>query len=351
MPHDLTRLTFAVLFIAGLIVTCLWIVRPFLPAIIWGATLVIATWPIMRRLQARLWDSRALATTVMTLALLLVVVVPFSLAIGTIVTNSGQILQWAEALAAMNFPSPPAWVAEIPLVGPSISNAWENVGDTGRRELLLKIRPYAGMLTEWFVGAVGSFGMVLLQFLLTVAVAAIMFMRGEQAAAAVTRFGIRLAGSRGQQSVLLAAQAIRGVALGVVVTAFIQSAIGAFALVIAGVPFAPILSAMMFMLCIAQLGPGLVLVPAVIWMFASGDATSAVILLICTVVAVGSDNFLRPILIRRGVNLPILLILVGVIGGLVAFGLIGLFLGPTVLAVGYTLLEAWVAEERSTGAS
>ena len=344
MRHDLAQLTLAVLFIAGLIVTCLWIVRPFLPAVIWGATLVIATWPIMRRLQARLWDSRGLATIVMTLALLLVIVVPFWLAIGTIVTNSGQIVQWAETLASMNLPPPPTWIAEIPLVGPSITHAWENIGDTGRRELLQKARPYAGMLTEWFIGAVGGFGMMLLQFLLTVAVAAIMFMRGEQAAAAVTRFGIRLAGNRGQQSVLLAAQAIRGVALGVVVTAFIQSAIGAFALVIAGVPFAPVLSAVMFMLCIAQLGPGLVLVPAVIWMFTSGDLVSAVILLICTVVAVGSDNVLRPILIRRGVDLPILLILVGVVGGLVAFGLIGLFLGPTVLAVGYTLLDAWIAE-------
>jgi predicted PurR-regulated permease PerM len=98
------------------------------------------------------------------------------------------------------------------------------------------------------------------------------------------------------------------------------------------------------MLCIAQLGPGLVLVPAVIWMFASGNTAMAVVLLICSVVAIGSDNILRPVLIRRGVDLPILLILVGVIGGLIAFGLIGLFLGPTILAVGYTLLSAWVAE-------
>jgi predicted PurR-regulated permease PerM len=141
LPHDLTRLTLAVLFIAGLIVTCLWIVHPFLPAVIWGATLVIATWPIMRRLQARLWNSRGLATTVMTLALLLVIVVPFWLAIGTIVTNSGQILQWAESLASMSLPPPPSWVAEIPLVGPGISHAWENIGDTGRRELLQKARP------------------------------------------------------------------------------------------------------------------------------------------------------------------------------------------------------------------
>jgi predicted PurR-regulated permease PerM len=171
-----------------------------------------------------------------------------------------------------------------------------------------------------------------------------MYAQGERAAAAVIRFGKRLAGARGQQAVLLAGRAIRGVALGVVVTAFIQSAIGSAALLLVDVPYAPILCAIMFMLCIAQLGPGLVLVPALIWMFSNGSTASATFLLVCSVTAIGADNVLRPLLIRRGVDLPLLLILVGVIGGLIAFGLIGIFLGPTVLAVGYTLLVAWVAE-------
>jgi predicted PurR-regulated permease PerM len=130
----------------------------------------------------------------------------------------------------------------------------------------------------------------------------------------------------------------------VVATAFIQAAIGSVALLVAAVPYAPILCAIMFMLCIAQLGPGLVLVPAVIWMFANGGTASATFLLVCSVIAIGADNVLRPLLIRKGVDLPLLLILVGVIGGLIAFGLIGIFLGPTVLAIGYTLLVAWVAE-------
>src|SRR5262249_60841684 len=154
----------------------------------------------------------------------------------------------------------------------------------------------------------------------------------------------RLAGKRGEQSVQLAAQAIRGVALGVVVTALIQSAIGGLGLVFAGVPFASILCAVMFMLCIAQIGPALVLIPAVVWMFASDDPAWATFLLVCSVVAIGIDNVIRPLLIRRGADLPLLLILSGVIGGLMAFGLIGIFLGPTVLAVSYTLLAAWIAQ-------
>jgi predicted PurR-regulated permease PerM len=144
--------------------------------------------------------------------------------------------------------------------------------------------------------------------------------------------------------VRLAAAAIRGVALGVVVTAFIQTAIGAAGVYIAGVPYAGLLSAAIFMLCIAQVGPAPVLIPAIIWMYYSSDTSWATVPPVISVVAIGIDNFIRPVLIRRGADLPILLILAGVIGGLIAFGLIGIFIGPTVLAVGYTLLDAWIKE-------
>ena len=344
LRYDLAQRTLGVLVIAGLIVTSLWILRPFLPALIWATTLAIATWPIMRRLQDRLWDSRALAVIIMTLALLLVFVVPFWLAIGTIVAHSDQVLGWAETITSLQVPPPPAWLQDIPLVGDRLTAAWAGLASSEGPELLQKFRPYAGRLANWFIGAVGSFGLVLMQFLLTVAISAILYGIGERAASFATRFGARLAGERGLRAVILAGQAIRGVALGVVVTAFIQSSIGATALFVTGVPYASILSALLFMLCIAQLGPALVLIPAVIWMYSAGTTGAATMLLILSVIAIGIDNILRPVLIRRGVDLPLLLILSGVIGGLMAFGLIGLFLGPTVLAVAYTLLDAWVAE-------
>src|SRR6202008_1194359 len=146
---DLARLTLGVLFIAALIGASLWILRPFLPAVIWAATLVIATWPLMRRVQDALWGSRALAVTVMTLALLLVFVVPFWLAIGTIARNAGQILAWAEALAAADLPPPPDWLGDLPLIGPGAVRFWQEVADTGVHELLQQARPYAGTLTQW----------------------------------------------------------------------------------------------------------------------------------------------------------------------------------------------------------
>jgi predicted PurR-regulated permease PerM len=200
------------------------------------------------------------------------------------------------------------------------------------------------MVTQWFIGAVGSFGGLLVQFLLTVAVSAVLYARGEAAAAYALRFGARLAGERGRHAITLSGKAIRGVALGVVVTAFIQAACSALALVVTGVPYASILSALILMLCVAQLGPALVMLPTVGWLYWSGETLTGTILLALTIPCMIMDNFLRPVLIRKGVDLPLLLILVGVIGGLVAFGLIGLFLGPTVLAVGYTLFDAWVAE-------
>ena len=157
-------------------------------------------------------------------------------------------------------------------------------------------------------------------------------------------FGRRLAGERGETAVHLAGQAIRSVALGVVVTALAQSLIGGIGLGVVGLPFAAPLTALMFVLCLIQLGPGLVLIPAVIWMYYSGDTVWATVLLVFTIVATTIDQFIRPVLIRRGADLPLLLILSGVIGGLVAFGILGIFIGPTVLAVAYTLVNAWMEE-------
>lgn len=346
MQRDLTRTALAVLFIAILIGFSFWILRPFLGAIVWATMIVVATWPLMVAVQARLWRRRALAVTVMTLALLLVLVVPLSLAIGTIVSNAETIAGWAKTLATFKVPPPPEWVEKLPLIGNKALLAWEQVAAAGIEEFAAKAAPYAGRVTRWFVAEVGSFGIVFLQFLLTIVIAAIMYANGERAAAGVRRFGRRLAGPRGEDSVRLAGQAIRGVALGVVVTALAQSVAGGIGLAVAGVPFAAVLTAVMFMLAIAQLGPTLVLAPAVVWVYWSGSTGWGTFLLIWTVAVGAMDNFLRPILIKRGADLPLLLIFAGVIGGLMAFGLIGIFVGPVVLAVAYTLLEAWVSEEQ-----
>ena len=348
-PHqDLTRTTLSVLFIAGLIVACFWMMRPFLLAIVWALTLVIATWPLMLQVQRHAGNRRGIAVLVMTLALLMVLIVPCWLAVGTIVANTDEISNLIGTVLSLRVPPPPEWVADLPLIGERLAQLWGQLTSAGVKELAPKLTPYAGALSVWFVSALGSVGETFVQFLLTVAIAAVMYTSGERAAATVIRFGRRLAGDRGEFAVRLAGQAIRSVALGVVVTAVAQSVLGGIGLAVAGVPFASLLTALMFILCLAQIGPGLVLIPAVIWMYYAGNALWATVLLVFTIVAAAMDNVLRPFLIRKGADLPLLLILAGVIGGLLATGLLGIFIGPTVLAVGYTLLNAWMDETGET---
>jgi predicted PurR-regulated permease PerM len=344
LKHDLARNVLAVLFIFTLMAASFWILRPFLAAIIWSSMIVVSTWPIMLAIQRRLWGSRMLAVTVMTVALLLVFVVPFSAAIGTIVANADEIAGWVKNLAGAKLPPPPELVEKIPLASETMAALWRTYAAKGFAELVQVITPYMGQITRWFAVEVGSFGLVSVQFLLTVVICAILYATGEDAAQWLRRFGRRLAGERGDNVVRLAGLAIRGVALGVVVTALVQSLLGGIGLAVAGVPFAAVLTAVMFMLALAQIGAVPVLLCGLAWLWWK-DATGWFFALLVWTVLVGSlDNVLRPILIRKGADLPLLLIFAGVIGGLFAFGLLGLFVGPVILAVAYTLLDAWVAE-------
>ena len=340
--QDLARVLLAVLSIGLLIAISLWVLLPFLGAMVWGVAIVAATWPLMLRLQALLFGRRSLAVLLLTVLLLLILFIPLSLVVGAIVKNASEIIAWVRALGSFQLPPPPDWLVNLPVVGTRLGQVWQHIAGSGIEQLAKEAAPYAATVATWLIGQIGSLGMVVVQFLLTVAVTAIFYLNGEAAARLVLRFGYRLAGERGVNVMQLAGRAIRGVALGIVVTALVQSALGGIALVIAGVPFAALLAAVMFVLCIAQIGPMLVLVPAVIWLYWNGDAGWGTFLLVSTAVVGTMDNFLRPFLIKKGADLPLLLIFGGVIGGLFAFGLIGIFVGPVVLAVTYTLLDAWM---------
>ncbi len=340
--RDLTRTTLGVLFIGVLIVATLWVLRPFMAPTIWATMIVVATWPMLRWFQARLWGRRSLAVLVMSLLILMLLVVPLMLAIGTIVRHADDIVAQAAMISGFKVPPPPPWVNKLPMVGERAAQLWEQAAAVGSVGLLSKLAPYADDIAKWFVSQAGSVGLVFVQFLLTVVLAALMYSDGERAALAVRRFGRRLAGVHGDNAVILAGQAIRGVALGVGITALVQSGLGGIGLAIAGVPFASLLTAVMLLLCIAQLGPGLVMFPAVGWLYWSGDTGWGTFLLIWSLVVVTMDNVVRPVLIKRGADLPLLLIFAGVIGGLLAFGLIGIFVGPVVLAVAYTLVGEWI---------
>jgi predicted PurR-regulated permease PerM len=342
---DLVRTLLVVLFIAGLMATSFWILWPFLPATIWAITLVVATWPIMLQVQRRLWNKRPLAVAVMTVALLVVFVAPFWLAVATIIQNFESIVGWGNAILSFKLPPPPAWLVDTPLLGIQIVSLWRRIEASGIAEFAAKAAPYAGSAAGWFVGALGGFGITIVQLLLTLLIAAILYAGGDRAEVLAERFGYRLAGARGRESVRLAGQAIRSVALGVVVTALVQSIMTGIGLALSGVPLVPVLTAVTFMLCIAQLGAGLVLIPVIVWLYWSGHPGWGTFLVVWTVIVLSLDNVVRPLLMRKGVHLPLVLLLAGVIGGLIAFGLVGIFLGPVVLAVAYTLLQTWLEED------
>jgi predicted PurR-regulated permease PerM len=342
---DLARTTLQLLALGTLIASSLWIVRPFLPALTWAIMIVVATWPVLLSVQDWFGGKRSLAVVAMTTVLLLLLVVPLYFGVSAIVTNADQIAEWSKSLAALAVPQPPAWLETIPVVGTRLAAWWTQVWTTGAGDLLVRLAPYGQMLGRWFVGQVGGVSLLLLQFLLTVVIAAILYANGETAAGAADRFARRLAGARGENTVHLAAQAIRGVALGVIVTAIVQAGLAGIGLAIAGVPFTAILTVVMFVLAIAQIGAAPVLIFAVIWVYSKSGVAWGTVFLVWAIFCSTFDNVLRPMLIKRGADLPLLLIFVGVIGGLIAFGVIGLFIGPVVLAVAYTLLADWVADD------
>lgn len=341
-PSDLTHTTLSVLLIALLIASSFWVLSPFLMALLWATIISVTAWPLLLRLEAAFGNRRRLAVAVVTIGLLLVVFVPVMAALSTLVRNAEGITTEIRSLESVTIPEPPDWLAHLPVVGRTLVTRWREFAAFTPDERWAALAPYLQTALQWFVSKAGSLGAMLVQFLLTTIITAIILAKGETVRDGLLRFSRRLAGRQGEEAAVLAARAIRAVVLGVAVTALIQVAIGGTGLYLTGVPAAGLLSAVMLFFCLAQLGPLLVLLPPVAWLYWSGQTGAAITLLAISLVAGAIDNVIRPVLIKRGANLPLLLIFAGVIGGLIAFGIVGLFVGPVVLAVTFTLLKAWV---------
>jgi predicted PurR-regulated permease PerM len=340
---ELARITLSVLFIGGLIVGALWVLRPFLASLVWATMIVVATWPLMRRLEAAFGGRRGPAVAAMTLGLLAILIVPLGVALQAIFVNSGDIAAIVTRLPEATLPGAPDWISRIPLLGTRATETWNEVASAGVPGLLALAEPYLKIIATWLTQHAGGFALVVVQFGLIVILSAILYTGGETWAEWARRFAERLGDAQGGRMIVLAGQAIRGVALGVVVTALLQAIAGGIGLAIAGIPFATVLTAVMFALCIAQLGPLLVLLGATAWAFYALGTGWGIFLLVWSSVVGLMDNVIRPVLIRRGADLPLLLIFAGVIGGMIAFGIVGIFIGPVILAVAYTLLDDWVS--------
>lgn len=341
---DVTRLVLLVIIIALLLTGSFWTLLPFLGGLAWATMIVVATWPILLLVQRKVGGRRSVAVAIMTLLALAAFIAPLLAAVSTLLDAAARSPAVLRDFVQGGLGPPPAWIARLPGVGERIAERWTELSAGGPEALVEALRPYARAAATSVLAFTGSLGALLLQVLLTIIIAAILYAQGEVAARGVVAFAYRIGGERGEATVHLAAQAVRSVALGVIVTALVQSALAGLGLWVCGVKHAGVLTAIAFVLGVAQLGPLLVLLPAVIWLYSTGEAGWATALLIWSIPVIALDNFLRPILIRRGVQLPMLLIIAGVIGGLVGFGVIGLFVGPVILAATYTLAQAWIAE-------
>jgi len=340
--RDLPRIVLGVLFILLIGGASLYILKPFLPALIWATMIVVATWPLLMMVQKRLGGSRTLAVIAMMVLLLVIVIAP-------LVSLTWAIVGQAERLSQLRgveitLPGPPDWVATLPLVGEKVANEWRSIVAGGPESIAGRLSPYMSAIGAWLLAQLGGLGWMVVHLFLTFIFCGVLYAAGETGAQGTRKFFRRLHGPRGDEVVVLAGASIRAVALGIVVTAVVQTVLGGLGLWVAGVPYVAVLSALMLVCCIAQIGPGVILFGSVIWLWYTGAHGWAIGLLVWSLPVVMLDNVLRPMLIKRGADLPLMLIMVGVIGGLLAFGIVGLFVGPVVLAVAYTLLAAWIAE-------
>jgi predicted PurR-regulated permease PerM len=338
---DLARVVLAVAALVLLIGGSLYIVHPFVPALIWGSTIVVTTWPLMLGIQRRLGGRRGLAVTVMLLLEIVVICIPTYAAVSTLADHTADIMNFVEKLPDYALPSPPSWLSSVPLMDHA-TDEWQKLSDAGPGGILAKVEPYAAVVAKWLLVQMGLVGSFAVHLILMLIVCGLLYAHGEGAVALVTALALRVAPDSGANIVHLTGQSIRAIALGVVVTALVQASLGAAGVWLAGIPFAGVLSALMLVLCLVQLGPLLPMLGCVIWLFVHDARLTASVLLVWSIGVSALDNVLRPILIRRAVALPMVLILTGVLGGLIAIGAVGLFIGPVILAVTYHLLLAWI---------
>jgi predicted PurR-regulated permease PerM len=329
--------------VAALLWGTLAVLRPFLPAILWAAIIVVATWPIMLRVERLLGGRRSLAVAVMSSGLFVAVVAPVALLLGTLVTRLPELRDLGGRLLAGPWPGPPAWVGRLPF-GDRLSAEWSGAVAQSPDHWTAMAQPYLGKIALWLSQHVGTLGGITLEFLLTLVLVVVFYLHGEALAMVLRRLARRTGGARAEEGAMLASQAMRAIAAGVVLTALVQSVLSGLGLWAVGIPAAGVLTSVMFMLCIMQIGPMPVLIPGILWLAFQHRIGAAVGLSLWAVLMAGGDAILRPWLIQRGAKLPFILVLGGVIGGLLAFGLAGIFVGPILLAVVKRLMERWAAD-------
>jgi predicted PurR-regulated permease PerM len=326
--------------LALLIYLAFTLLRPFISVLIWSVVLAVALDPVYRRLTTALGGRPRLAAVLLTLLTLMVVIGPtFWLALSLV--ESVQLL--ADKLDPMTLaiPPPPGALRDWPLVGDPIYQFWE-LASTNLREALVKVGPQLKPVGGIALRVVTDAGTGILKFVLAVLIAGFLFPARAVLAAEFHSFARRLAGERGEEFVALAATTIRSISLGVIGVAVVQAMLAGAGFIVAGVPGVSLLTSAVLILGIVQIGSAIVLLPMIAWSWTTMDATSALWFTLYMIPVGLIDNILKPFVMGHGALVPMPVILLGLIGGTLAYGIAGLFLGPVVLAVLWKLLLAWI---------
>jgi len=328
--------------VAILVVWCYQIVRPFIIPVLWGIIIAVAVSPVYLKLQSALRGKTSLAATLITLVLFIVLLMPTIMLADTLVDGARMLADRMQA-GTLEVPPPPASVASWPLIGEPLDRFWrtasENLGTA-----LKPVAPQLKALGTWLLGGAAGVGLGILQFIAAIIISGVLMAYSDTGTRAARSLGNRLAGHRGTEYVNLAETTVRSVARGILGVALIQSLLAGIGFLAVGIPGAGLWALIALFLSIIQIGVLPVTVPVVIYVFATGNMTVAIIFLIWNIFVSTIDNVLKPILLGRGVKVPMVVIFAGAIGGFISSGIIGLFTGAVILTLGYTLFQAWLNE-------
>jgi len=319
---------------------CLLVLRPFISAALWAVILSFTTWPMFLRLEELLGGRRTLSALIATLLLAAIIVVPVAILGATLADNVSSLVTAGQRLIQQGPPSPPDWVAVIPLLGSHVADYWNYLNESSsvRLQELARLLPAAKTIAIWGGGALaaGTF-----QIALSLLIAFFFYRDGHAAADQLQGALHRIAGERGDRLLELAGATIRAVVYGVLGTALLQGVVAAIGFAIARVPGSVSLGFVTFVMSFIPAGPLIVAAPAAFWLYRQGSIAWAVFMIAWGLMVGMLDNVVKPLLISRGGSTPMILVMLGVLGGALAFGVIGMFLGPTLVALGYNLFEQW----------
>ncbi|MBP1150309.1 MULTISPECIES: AI-2E family transporter [unclassified Methylocaldum] len=330
-----------------LILGCFVVLRPFLSAILWSVILAFSTWPVYQRIESAVAGRKGLASGLMVLIVAAVLIVPLALLGTSLAEDVTALVEMARQLLSEGPPTPPAWVAKLPVVGSRLHDHWQEMVGSGARltEALLK---YLMPLRDWALRSAANFGESLLYLSLSVFIAFFLYRDGAALSTRLAPLFTRVGGQRAPALLHVAGDTIKGVVYGVIGTALIQGILVGIGLWIAGIPRVLLLGVLACVLSLIPVGPALIWLPAAIWLFGKGSTGWAVFLVLWGLLVVGLvDNFLKPYFIGKGSHLPFILVFLGTLGGVMAFGFLGIFLGPTLLAIAYASFQEWSARERA----